>query len=227
MERRYLEDEIVHLKEIFLPEDQQDYLERLQDVKDEDHFYSEEDLPDPVRELALLCEETFECDVVDKWCRKFKKGGETKTGRQDDSYLLIYSFGATREVLIESTIQDVDDHPIRYSLESGDILYLPPTEQPRVYTVTKVKGMMPTVMIFFHTTKPYSRDLRALSLFGDNSFFQTSFGSSAFPTSGVVSVSRNGNTTNRVIDGNSDYGQSIIKQVSASLAAQGIFLDWD
>lgn len=229
MAKQCLRNEIVHLEQNFLQEDVEDYTDRLKEETSAGSFFrynSAAHKIDSIDELLLFCEETFECDVVNAYYKRFDKAGDTYSGRQDDKPLLIYSFGSTIEISLESAITDIDEVSLRYVLNSGDILYLPVPEIARIYTATKSKPKKgETFMLFFHTTQPYSRGLHSNSLF---SFEGNDFFTDSSPTqAGVISVSQSGNTTNRIIDGNSDYGKAIMKQVSESLKAQGIFLDWD
>jgi len=246
-------DKVTHVIDNFLPEDVQEYLERLEEIHWDNGnscHYTPLTKLDSVEELILFCEEAFECRVTDTWCRKFQKGSKSRTfhqARNQDT--IIYLFGGGRDICLE----ELNTDPEIFSLQSGDILYLPSRTTPLIYSITEGEEDEKSIVIIFDITKPYnfseSNNFSTSNFSGPRaSNFSTSnfsgprtsnFSTSNFSgTSGMsptwardfersMSSFSSGGNTSTIIDADSEYGRNIIKQISDSLALQGISLGWD
>ena len=253
--RCFADNQQIHLTENFLPEDTEEYLERLKTEipwTDDVYNYDPTQPIDVIEELMLLCGETFECDVESVRCHKFHKSSKTQDKIQEAYDVLIYSFGGTRDLTLKHTIHDKEGVPHEYSLESGDILYIPPQNDARTFSIagTPVKStrrIEDTIVVIMHTTQPYWRDKpyepptitnpSAFSSRNGSMPLNLSYGSYSFDPSegmftsvvpnGVISSYSDGNSTYTTIDPDSDYGKHIWNQVNRTLQASGIHWNWD
>jgi hypothetical protein len=203
MAKKCLGDEVKCLREDFLPEDQQDYLARLDHevpwIHDfyqtgaEGTYYA--DISDIfcLQELIVLCEETFECQVREAMVRKFQ-GTNTTTCRQDDDHIILYSFGETRDVTLENPIRPEEDEPVTFTLNSGDGLYMPPDPDgnPKLYSFPAIESsLIPkkgakvkiNIVVIFKTTKPYTRYYHDLPLIDFSKSYTTTSYDDDFHTS--------------------------------------------
>jgi len=220
----------------FLPEDASYFLDHLK--KDIPWKQGEDGLfryPDSMKlqfmkELTILCEEMFECYVLDTWCYQMQK--EHTMNKRDWENFIIYSFGGNVDMTWEEVGRVME--PVNFGLKSGDVIHLPDIEADTTFALKAAKGKNNSIIVVFQVTEPYGRN----SHYSDDEETQTNtqivssssndFGqfSSIFPQT-FGTFSQPGGGTSMIIDAESDYGKKLMEQISAQLARQGIQFSWD